>query len=1189
MSEPTPPLVRITLIGPMRVEHASGAQASFRYEKLKALLAYLICHPSQAHPRAELARLLWPDGTTEAALNNLRRALFDLRKLFESLHTPCPLSSDRRVVQWRTTAEVHVEPFQVVHPDAHGVFLENVQLDDCPAWQQWRQQQREQLRQERLANLDEQVHRCERRGEWEQAIGFAELRVNASPEHEAGHRQLIRLLIQHGQRARAKVAYEACLAMQQRHWGLPLDEQTLALGRALQDADHVVETARVRSPITLLVVHLAAQDPDAAGSHWHADRPLLGGRLSRLSARLLVVSFGGAAALEHTPQRAWEVLRRQLDLDAGQSSATWQAAIAHGGTVLAPGYPTPDASGQVLSEALALAFATPMGHMQLNAAALLMLKRDLPPAPPSIGTRFQALSALPPLRPNASFCPWMSDAETSPVGRDKEVERLRAWWADGLGQGSRRLHVEGDGGLGKTRLLRHLGAHCIGQGGKVLLIQADPLFRHHPWQALKQSVQGQVQDASNRPESWRLRRLRRAWGGALKRQAETWDGLTRLLELPSTLDDPLISADQQRARMEAGLFGLLKLWCGDLPLLLIVEDTHWLDEATWQAVVRLSERANWPRHWKVVSSARTGEGQAPTQDQLTLLPLTPAAANELAHQLVVAADMRIPEDTLAELAARAEGVPLFLEQLIHAHQRAHGERIAPPPTLNELLLTRMQGLGAHLALVQSAACTGRTIDLTLLMHQQGTSSLQLQLGLESLQRAGIVQCNGEHWSFRHAFIQAAAHASMPDDVRRRVHRQLADIMRTRTPDRIREAPERLAQHLHEAGSPDAPAAWLAAARHFNRRSEPDAARHHLQQGLDALPLLQDEATRQDMAFRLWVERGHTLVALNGYGSESSRGAYATALAMADRLSDEGDLFQLMWGLWLGSRTVEEQAPPMSFAERLERAARDSTDPGIHLQVNYAFGNNHFWLAQYPAARGRLEAAVALSSRVDDTQMIALYGEASHVCAQAFLSWLDWLEGDTEKALWRADDAVARGRRTGHAHTLCFALAFSATLQRYLDRADAAAKQAATLAALASEHRLGLWQATAAAVAGWAQARSGDPAGLAPIRTGLAGAKQAMAAVETTFQAFLADALVHLRQWDEALLVIDDGLRTAHAIPDTYLLPELMRLRAHAQAALDPPDKAACEATLQAAQDIAEAQGAVALSRKLALSRRVLLG
>ena len=1197
MPEIAAPLVRIQLLGPLLVEHASGRQGTFRYEKLKALLAYLSSQPDQSHPRAQLAELLWPGGTSEAALNNLRRALFDLRQVFDALGVSCPLHADRRVVRWLGSPEVHVQRPDKADLACQALFLADLRVDDSPAWQRWLQEQRERVRLNRLAQLDDEVQRCERRGDWASAVALAEQRVQISPDDEEGHRRLIRLLMQHGELARAQAAYRACQAQAHRLGAASLEPSTEALGRALQETRERPTSTLSRAPLTLLAIHLSASAPPDSGSPDPAGWPAilqpgphhLGGQLTRLSERLLVLSFGGLTPQEHTPQRAWETLRRHLRQDAGRSSHGWQAAIVHADTRLAPGYPTPDASGDALSEALARLFATPAGQLGLNTAARLMLRRDLPGPWVSTEGATHPLVDLPALRLNASLCPWLGDAETPPVGRQREIDHLLAWCADEDPTRPCRLHLEAEAGMGKTRLLRHLASRVLDRGSRLLLIQADPLHQHHPWQALKQAVQERLRDANEHPEAWRIKRLRRAFGSSLPPASKGWASLTRLLGLPSSLDDPSLPADTQRQHLEQGLHELLHQWCGSRPLLLIIEDTHWLDEATWQTAVRLGDQAGWPRRWKLLSSARSGEGLGPTPDQLELAALSPSATAELAKQLADIANVPLGDEDLAALVSQAEGVPLFLDQLIHARQGPQSQRIGAAPSLRELLLTRMHRLGPHLGLAQAAACTGRTIDMTLLMHQQQSSEAMLAIGLQALQRAGMVQGSGENWVFRHALIQTAAQDSMAPHWRREVHQQLADILRSRTPERIKEAPERLAQHLHEAGSPDASAAWLAAARHFSRRSETAAARHHLQQGLQALPWLRDEAARQDMAFRLWVETGHTLVALQGYGSEGSRQAYANALALADRVSDEGDLFQLMWGMWLGSRTVDEQAPPMAFAERLERAARDSTAPGVRLQVNYAFGNNHFWLAQYRPARQRLQAAVALASQVDSAQMIALYGEASHVCALAFLSWIDWIEGNSEQALLRSAEAVAQGRRSGHAHTLCFALAFAATLNRYLDRAEEAAALAATLASLASEHRLGLWQATAAAVAGWAQARRGDPAGLTPIRMGLAGAQQAMAAVETTFQAFLADALVHLKQWDEALCVIDEGLRTAHAIPDTYLLPELMRLRAHALMGLHPHEPSACQASLQAGLAIAEEQGAIALVRKLARSQQALLG
>ena len=1170
--------------------HHSGAEVAFRYEKLKALLAYVVCHADTAQARAHLAEMLWPDNAPPAALSNLRRALFDLRKLFQSLGVDCPVNADRRGVRWMATPDIAIERV------AHGLeedprsWLKDIQLDDCPIWQRWLQNQHDPICRQWLSDLDEQVIRSERRGDWSLAIRLAEHRVKTFPDHADGHQQLIQLLTQYGdhqQTQEVRRRYDLWRASwrDEKHNANPI-----VLGHTPTETERIEYKGKFRQkrvPVTMLVIHRTTSSELHDMAHrWiencqsHASQH--GGHARVLSNRLMIVSWDGMRALEHTPRRAWAVLQHHGRLIAQSGTESWQAAIAHGNTFVWPDPPFQDVCGDVLSEALTIALTTPAGHVGLNKAARLMLSRQLQQSDGRYQDDNQAWIA--PL-PQTDQTLGLEEPDIPNVGREAEMAMLQAWWG---GQGAHHFHIEGDAGIGKTRLITQMRSWVLNGQAQVLLVQADPLFSHHPWRALKQSVQRIVSDPVEQTICRRLVRLRRICSRKPGISSAAWASLTRLLELPSPLDEKPIDIHQQRAELERGLFELLHHWCDNTRLLLILEDTHWLDQPTWQTAMHLTGLAAWPAHWKLLTSARTGESLGSPSVGLELAPLSRAAACELTRHFAHSAQVEISEQMMDDLILRAEGVPLYLEQVIQAHHGTGEVNDVSAPSLNELLLARIHRLGPHLAFAQVAACTGRVIDLPLLKHHPDWPEERIHLGLNALHRCGMVQREGDQWVFRHALIVNAALDSMRKETRQEVHLQLANLMRKWTPEQLQRAPEQLALHLHEAHSPDAPAAWLAAARHFNRRSEMAAARHHLQQGLNALPLLRDDASRHDMSFRLWVETGHTLVALEGYGSTSSRAAYAQALSLAQGISDEGDLFQLMWGMWLGSRTVDDKAPPMTFAHRLAHSARESTDPGVQLQVHYAFGNNHFWLAQYPEARRRLQQAVELSRQVHIPQMIALYGEASHVCAMAFLSWIDWLEGHAHRARAQADEAIVHGRRTGHAHTLCFALAFSATLHRYLDQASDAERQADELALLADEHRLVLWQATAAAVKGWSQARRGNADGLPAIRAALAGAQQAMPAVETTFLAFLADALVHLEHWDEAAQVIEDGLRTAQSIPDTYLLPELLRLSAITQSALGPQATQRYRSSLQKGLEVADSQGSLALRHKLEQTWHVLL-
>ncbi|WP_290869140.1 AAA family ATPase [Aquabacterium sp.] len=1196
--------VQIRLLGGVTLSLGGQPLQAFPYDKLKAVLAFLAMQPGVPCARDALASMLWPHSDGSAALGNLRRALFDLRKMLTPMAQPL-LQADRRHVSLLNTPGLVVDAMQLLCDELGDApwlhwrpFLGELNLGDAPAFAQWAQAQEERLRQHTLRRLDVHIQRQLAGGHTPYLIELARQRVALSPASEAGHRQLIRLLGDAGRFDEAKQALDACEHSLRQATGEGPGEQTLALWRHLetqrQQPSLPLRTDQPRQPLTVLVTRWLKGPTDAASA---SRRAQLHGRLAALTRQqggqflplthsLWVSCFGVPHPLEDTPGRGWEVALATVPPRASWRHAELAMGLAHGWTEPHPGVLCPDATGEVLNEALSLALAGQGGwlHLAASVRGLLSVQGRLPQGLTECEQQGVRVPLAGPDRPRSSSLPVHDPSRL--IGREPELTRLQNLWT--LARGGQSLHVQvmAEAGMGKTRLVTDFLRQVRGRGERAWLLVADEATIHQPWEPIIQLLQQVLRDRPSTSVARRERSLRRV----LCRLSHAWVSqaavIRRLLGMPSDLDALAAEPGQVRLHLELGLVALISGVALEGGLLLVVEDTHWLDDASLAVLHRLSEPGQAAQPWMVLSTARPGGPSTRATHTLSLGSLGAHHARLLvdARCHAVEGARRLDEAALAAIVARADGVPLYLEQLVLALASGSAQTQAVPPTLRELLVARIVGLGPHRHVAQLAALSGRQVDLPLI-HLYGADQPEaLQHSLDALQEDGILQ-RGEDGGlvFRHALIQEAACAAMPRASREAAHRRLGELMRIHLPDRVRAHPEQLAHHLDLGISPDAPAAWLAAARSMNRVSEPSAACHHLEKGLAALSHMADAPPRYDMAFRLWVELGNTRVALHGYGSQQSRAAYGEALALCDRLSDDVDLFQVMWGLWLGSRTVADQSPPLAFADRLAHAARGSEDPGVRLQVHYAYGNNHFWLGQYPQARARLNQAVALGRSVDISRMIVLYGEASHVCAMAFLSWLDWLEGRPTQALRQAQSAIDEARRTGHAHTLCFALTFACTLHRYLRMPQETLQLARQVGQLADVHGLRLWQAAAASLQGWALASLGQAEGLVPIRMGLAGAQQAMAAVETTFIAFLADALCQLGQDEEAAVVLADGMAKARAIPDVYLLPEFLRLEGERLARQSSPDLSAAQATLEEGLAIAQEQGAWGLVLRLQTS------
>jgi DNA-binding SARP family transcriptional activator len=201
----------LQLLGPMQVL-LNGQPVNCKYDKVRALLAYLAVEAERPHRREALLGLLWPDLPEAAARNNLRQVLATLRDaLGDRTVTPPFLLVDRTEIQFNPAADYLLDVQQFTdllaacahHPHRRpetcricarrlaeavaiyqGPFLAEFFLADSDAFEAWAIIKREQLQQGMLAALAQLVAYHERRGDHATALRYARRQLQLEPWHE---------------------------------------------------------------------------------------------------------------------------------------------------------------------------------------------------------------------------------------------------------------------------------------------------------------------------------------------------------------------------------------------------------------------------------------------------------------------------------------------------------------------------------------------------------------------------------------------------------------------------------------------------------------------------------------------------------------------------------------------------------------------------------------------------------------------------------------------------------------------------------------------------------------------------------------------------------------------------------------------------------------------------------------------
>jgi DNA-binding SARP family transcriptional activator len=290
----------IRLLGSFQVSLGGEPVTGIESDKVRALLAYLAVEAGQPHRRERLAGLLWPDLPEQAARNNLRVALANLRKVIGDLARPDAaradpafLSTTRQTIQLNPAASCWIDvtaltdqleargrPRRVIRQLAEAVelyrggFLEGLSLPDSREWEEWVLLKREQLQREVVAGLRRLAGWHERRGEYQQALPYARRQVSMEPWQEHGQRQVMRLLALTGQRNAAIAQYQGLVRMLAADLGVEPEDETEALYRRIREGQELRALAPgLPHNLPNFLVPLAGRESELDEIHAHLQNP----------------------------------------------------------------------------------------------------------------------------------------------------------------------------------------------------------------------------------------------------------------------------------------------------------------------------------------------------------------------------------------------------------------------------------------------------------------------------------------------------------------------------------------------------------------------------------------------------------------------------------------------------------------------------------------------------------------------------------------------------------------------------------------------------------------------------------------------------------------------------------------------------------------------------------------------------
>ena len=765
------------------------------------------------------------------------------------------------------------------------------------------------------------------------------------------------------------------------------------------------------------------------------------------------------------------------------------------------------------------------------------------------------------------------------VGRDQELALVLERWRQAVAGEGQAVLLVGEAGIGKSRLVQATLDAVAGDEHVALRYQCSP---HHTGTALWPVAQQLGYAAGLSPadaEAAKLDKLEALLRQGVEDVEEAAPLISELLGIDAGARYPVedLTPQQRRARTLAVLIEQLLGLSRRRPVLMVVEDAHWIDPSTLEFLGQALDRIAGARALLLLTSRPDNQpalGGHPHVTRLTLNRLGRGPTEAIVARLT--GGRSLPPEMLAEIAARTDGVPLFIEELTKAVLEAAGTAV--PASLHASLMARLDRVLGSRRWRRWRPASGASSPTRCSPRSRLCPNAELQAALDRLVAAELVFSRGKpphsSYTFKHALVRDAAHESLLKAQRQQLHGRIVRVLEERFPETVETEPELLAQHCTEAGLIEqAVEYWQRAGQQALARSATAEAVAHLDRGLGLLVGLPDGLERRRRELGLQLVLGPALIAAKGFAAPETGRAYARACELCRELDDTPKLLPALYGQSVVHWQRAELAAAHEGGRELLRLAEEQGDAAAQVVGHRILGAYLFPLGRFAEGLAHSESGLALYDPVRDRSSRFVYAINSRVVCLLWLSQALLILGYPEQARVRQREALAFARELAHPNTIAQALFCDWTLHQLLRDRREAQEQAEALIALATEHGLPLWLAAGVVVRGWALADGGRAEqGIAVIRLGLADYRATGSELFSPyFLALLADAYGRADQAADGLSLLADALDRVERTGVRWIEAELHRLRGELQLALPEPDQSEAEACFRRA--LAVAQGA----------------
>ena len=531
-------------------------------------------------------------------------------------------------------------------------------------------------------------------------------------------------------------------------------------------------------------------------------------------------------------------------------------------------------------------------------------------------------------------------------------------------------------------------------------------------------------------------------------------------------------------------------------------------------------------------------------------------------------------------------------QAVNNHYELTGPMsdLAIPSTLQDSLMARLDRLPTAKEVAQLGATIGREFPYVLLQAMSSLNEATLRQGLRQLVDAELVYQRGlppqAVYVFKHALIQDTAYVSLLKRVCQQYHQRIARVLEDQFPETVETQPEVVAHHYTEAGlAAQAIDYWQKAGQRASQRLANAEAESHLSTGIRLLTTLPDTPERAQQELSLQLALGPVLMATKSIGHADTERVYSRARELCLQIGGTPQLFPVVWGIRRVYIMRAKYKTARELEEQLLRLAQNAQDPGLLLEVQWAWATTSFWRGELAIARERFAQSLALYDPQQHASHAFQYGTDPGVSARSYNALTLWHLGYPDQALEESQRSITLAQEVAHPLSQVYALYVSAWLHQLRRDVVATQTQAEAAIRLATEQELPYWVANTGIVRGWALALQGDGAGgIAEIHQSLAACRALGATVGESKQFLgLAEAYRSCGQLEAGQEALTEALERVEENDERAYESKLCQLQGELILQGKEAGSEAAEASFQKALDVAHRQEAKSWELRAATS------